>query len=246
MEFPIVSVLIVTYDRPKEIRITIEALRKHIQYPKDKLRYHLCDDSSPGDYVYHIQEDFRDLGITATITNRKGWGANTNKGLKHCWSQSDYVLLSEDDRPPTKPYNLDKAVALLASTKDCGRPEAAEPRKPIGCIRLGGIASHWLTLQSREADTGLGKLNYLHILKRSPFLNVWSNQPNVTHRRFFDYYGLFPEGRGLADTETTFAHMVKDKSSGPWVCTLTNGIDVAQDHIGHSRQSSGLDIGFKG
>jgi len=244
MDFPEVSVLIVTYDRPREIRITIAALLQHAQYPKDKLHYHICDDGTGGDYIYRIQQDFKDLNITATLTDRMGWGANVNKGLKHCWGHSDYVLLTEDDRPPTKPYYLDKAVAIMASPKDCGRPEAAEPRQPIGCIRLGGIASHWLTLQSREADTGIGKLNYLHILKSSPFLNVWSNQPNITHRRFFDYYGLFPEGRGLADTETTFAHMVKDRKKGPWTCVLTNGIDVAQDHIGTSRQATDQDVGF--
>ncbi|MHA2263543.1 MAG: glycosyltransferase family 2 protein [Candidatus Thorarchaeota archaeon] len=245
MDFPVVSVLIVTYDRPREIRQTIAALDKHIHYPRDKLRWHLCDDSSPGDYVYEIQRDFKHLGITATLTDRKGWGANVNKGLKFCWKESDIVLLNEDDRPPTKQYNLEKAVALLASIKDCGRPEAAKPRKPIGAIRLGGIASHWLTLQSREAETGIGKLNYLHILHNSPFLNVYSNQPFISHRRFFDFYGLYPEGRSLADTETIYAHKVKDTEGGPWVCILTNGIDTAQDHIGRSRQATGLDIGHK-
>ena len=246
MDFPEVSILVVTYERPEEIRITIDALRRHIQYPAEKLRWHICDDGSGDNYVYKIQQDFKDLNITATITNRQGWGANANKGLKHCWATSDYVLLTEDDRPPIKPYGLDKAVAILAASPgDCHKPEGAPPRSPIGCIRLGGIASHWLTLQSRETDTIMGKLNYLHILKSSPFLNVWSNQPNVTHRRFFDYYGLFPEGRGLADTETIFARSVKDARKGPWVCILTNGIDVAQDHIGHSRQASDQDVGYK-
>jgi len=241
MELPIVSVLIVTYDRPTEIRKTIRALREHIKYPADKLRYHIADDSSPGNYIYDLQQDFKDLGLTVTITDRKGFGANVNKGLIHCWNTSDIVLFNEDDRPPIKTYDLEKAVALLLSEKDSGRPEGAPKRQPIGMIRLGGIASHWMTLQSREAETFMGKLNYLHILKRSPFLNCYSNQPFISHRRFFDYYGLYPEHTPLAQTETQYAMKFKHKGGGPWICILTNGIDVAQDHIGKSRQGTELD-----
>ena len=245
MKFPIVSVLIVTYDRPREIRLTIEALRRHIKYPKDNLRYHIADDGTGENYVYKAQQDFKDLNITATITDRKGFGANVNKGLRHCWGISDYVLFNEDDRPPIKTYDLEKAVALLMSEKDCNKPEGAPPRGKLGVFRLGGVASHWLTLQSREADTVLGKLNYLHILKSSPFLNCYSNQAFMSHRRFFDYYGLYPEGASLAATETTYANTFKHKKGGPWICILTDGIDTAQDHIGASRQGSKEDIGFK-
>lgn len=241
MDFPTVSVLIVTYDRPKEIRRTISALREHIRYPADKLRWHIADDNSPGNYVYEIQQEFKELNITATVTDRKGFGANVNKGLIFCWQAGDLVIFNEDDRPPTKPYDIEKAVALLMSQKDCGRPEGAEKREAIGLIRLGGIASHWLTLQSREAETFLGKLNYLHIRKDSPFLNCYSNQPFIAHRRFFDFYGMYPEGTALAETETQFAMRFKHRKSGPWICTLTNGIDTAQEHIGVSRQGTELD-----
>lgn len=241
----IVSVLIVTYDRPREIRETIEALKKHVKYPRDELRWVVCDDGTSGNYVYHIQQDFPELNIRATITPRKGFGANVNKGLKHCWNTSDFVLFNEDDRPPIKTYDLEKAVALLSSTKDAHKPEGASARGQIGCVRLSGIASHWMTLQSREADTSIGKLNYLHLLKSSPFLNIWSNQPSIIHRRFFDCYGLFPEGISLGETETVFAKTFKHKKGGPWICILTDGIDTAQRHIGHSRQGSEHDIGSK-
>jgi glycosyltransferase involved in cell wall biosynthesis len=243
MELPIVSILIVTYDRPEEIRRTIRALKEHVKYPADKLRYHLADDSSPGTYIYDIQQDFKELKITATVTHRKGFGANVNKGLIYCWNTSDFVLFNEDDRPPNKPYDIEKAVALLSSTRDCGRPEGAQKREEIGMVRLGGIASHWMTLQSRETETFMGKLNYLHILKRSPFLNCYSNQPFIAHRRFFDYYGLYPENISLAETETAYAMRFKHKKGGPWICILTNGIDTAQDHIGISRQNTEFDKG---
>ena len=245
MNYPLVSILIVTYDRPREIRRTIAALAKHIRYPPDRLHWHICDDGTGNNYIYKIQQDFKELNITATITERRGFGANVNKGLKHCWGQSDYVLFNEDDRPPIKTYDIEKSVALLMSEKDCARPEAAKARGTLGMVRCAGVASHWLTLQSREAETILGKLNYLHILKSSPFLNCYSNQAFIAHRRFFDYYGLYPEGRSLADTETTYAHTFKHKKGGPWICILTNGIDVAQDQIGASRQGSKEDVGFK-
>lgn len=244
MEHPTIAILIITYDRPREIRQTINALKQHVKYD-GPIHWHLADDGSPGLYVEDIKRDYADLHFTATITDRQGFGANVNKALTYCHAKTDYVFLIEDDRPPIKTFDFDRAVALLMSNDDAGKPEAATERKPIGAIRLGGIAGHWLWLELREANTPIGVLNYLHILHNSPFLNVYSNQPYMTHRRFWSVYGMLPEGKGLADTETTFAHRVKDKADGPWICCLHDGIEVAQNHIGHSRQATDLDIGYK-
>ena len=237
MSFPDVSVIIVTYDRPKEIRRTIYALKKHLKY-NGKLLFHLADDSSPGTYIHDIKQEFPYLNFTATITDRKGWGANVNKALVNCWERSDFVFLIEDDRPPTKTYDFNKGVALLLSKDDAHKPEAATKRETIGLVRYDGIAGHWLNLELREAATEIGNLNYLHVLKNSPFLNCFSQHPFLSHRRFHDHYGMHPEGLSLAQTETIYAHKFKDSKTGPWIVTLDDGIALANDHIGISRQNS--------
>ena len=63
MDWPTVSILIVTYDRPVEIRKTIVALSTHLSYP-GKLIYHIADDHTPDDaYLPRIKSDFRELVI---------------------------------------------------------------------------------------------------------------------------------------------------------------------------------------
>jgi hypothetical protein len=256
IDWPLVYILLVTYDRVDEIQQTIRALHRHILYPRDRLRFHLADDHSPpvdltarGEghgnepYEHYIRRQFPDLTWSVTQTDRKGWGANVNKGMDHCLSHVDYVFLIEDDYVALRDVNLRAGVALLESVEDRHKPAAAWPRRPISAVRYDGIAAHWLHLQLREAKTRLGPMQYLAIDHNSPFLNVYSNRPHLMHRRFRDAYGRYPEGLSLADTEDTYAHRVKEKISGPWVVTLWDGVPKAFDHVGHSRQGSQHDTG---
>lgn len=245
MDFPVVSILIVTYDRPVEIRRTIDALRKHVRYPRDKLRWTMADDGSEGNYVYNIQQDFKDLSITATISKRGGWAVNVNKGMKFCWGISDYVFLCEDDYVARRTINLEKGVALLMSKEDAGIPEGVEKRKPIALLRYDGLQAHWAALQLRESKSAIGNIHYLKIHHNSPFLPIYSNRPHLKHRRFHDYYGMYAEGQSLAATEIGFTKKVKQKPDGPWLCILEDGITLAFDHVGKSRQGTDKDVGFK-
>lgn len=255
-DWPLVYILLITYDRPTEIQQTISALLHHLLYPRDRLRFHLCDDHSPpvdldarGEghgsepYVHYVRRHFPDLTWSATQTDRRGWGANVNKGLDHCFSHSDYVFLIEDDYVALRDIDLRAGVALLESTDDHHKPFPASPRRLIGAVRYDGIAAHWLHLQLREASTRTGSIHYLAIDHSSPFLNVYSNRPHLQHRRFRDAYGRYPEGLRLGETESTYAQRVKDKDDGPWLVTLWDGIPKAFEHIGHSRQGSDQDIG---
>lgn len=243
MDFPQVSVLIVTYDRPKEIRQTIYALLKHLKYPREKLLWHLADDNSPEQYLDDIKREFKYLHFTATVTDRKGWGANVNKAQLFCQDKSDFIFLIEDDYVAQRQIDLEQGVALLASEHDRHKPEEATARKPIGLVRYDGIQAHWLNLELREAQTGIGAVHYMHILHNSPFLNVYSNRPHLKHRRFHDNYGNYEEGLNLGETESGFAHRVKHSKDRVWITVLQSGIQKSFEHIGHSRQHTELDIG---
>jgi len=48
-------------------------------------------------------------------------------------------------------------------------------------------------------------------------------------------------GKSLGETESAFAHRIKDVLAGPKLVTLENGIVRAFDHIGKSRQGTELD-----
>ena len=231
MDFPQVYILIVTYDRPKEIRQVIYGLLKHLKYPREKLLWHLADDNSPGTYLEDIKREFHYLDFTATITERKGWGANVNKAMVYCWNKSSYVFLIEDDYVAQREIDLERGVALLM----------ADER--IGAIRYDGISAHDLNLALREIQTDLDMIDALFIQGDSPHLNIYSNRPHLKKRKFHDVYGLYPVGQKLGETESMFAHRVKDRyHKSPKIAVLDNGIVRAFDHIGHSRQGTNLDV----
>lgn len=227
--FPPLTVLIVTYDRPREIRQTIDALLHRVDY-RGSIRWHVADDASPGNYIAELLDDFRYLDMHHTITNRKGWGANVNKALTSI--TTDYIYLNEDDYVAQCDLDLNRGVALLEANDD------------LGIVRYDGITGHTLDLELREQDTRLGRLNYCRISKRSPHLNVYSHRPHLKHRRLHDMVGLYKEGLSLGETEEEFAHRIKDKFSDdpPHIAILPEGIPRAFSHIGHSRQGSEHDL----
>lgn len=226
-EWPIVVVLIVTYDRPMEIRATIQALKKHLVY-QGELRWTICDDGSPDGYLRDIRADFSELWFTVSRTERKGWGANVNRGIA-LLDRRYYFFLIEDDYVAQRNIDLTSGMALLGALPD------------LGAIRYDGLAGHGLDLDLRETNTAIGRMNYLRLRKSSPCLNVYSNRPHLTAPHFHESYGMYVEGRTLGQTEEEFAHRVKDKK-GPDIASLVDGIPLAFDHIGRTRQNTVEDV----
>ena len=225
--WPDLAVQLITYNRPGEIRRVIVALSKHLQY-KGKLVWYLADDGSPGNYVLEIQRDFPKLNFQASITKRLGWGANVNKCMQKIAEK--HIFLCEDDYVALYPLDLNKGVALLDS------------KASIGLVRYDGLAGHRLNLAIEEVDTRLGVLQYLEILKNSRGLNVYSNRPHLKHAKFHRAYSNYPMNKPLGETESSFAHRVKDAlEKGPRLVALENGIIRAFDHIGKSRQATEFD-----
>ena len=228
MNWPSLTVLLVTYDRPKEIRKTIDALKDRIDYP-GKLRWHIADDSSPGNYLPALFVDYPELRFTATATNRKGWGANVNKALGYI--KTDYVFLCEDDYVAQRPLNLRDGVSILGAV-----PE-------LGLIRYDGLAGHiGLRLWLKEAKANGKTINYLQLdRKHSGHLNVYSNRPHLRHRRLLYAVGPYAEGHRLGMTEEAYALRIIDTDPGCELAILADGIPRAFLHIGKSRQGTELD-----
>ena len=224
---PKVTILLVTYDRPIEIRKTIDALIQHIKYDGE-LNWHIADDSTGGNYIEKIFRDYPKLNFTATVTKRAGWGANVNKALSSI--KNDFIFLCEDDYVALKDIQLNHGVALLSGTKELGE------------VRYDGIAGHvGLVLELKEFHS----INYLVIDKeKSSHFNVYSNRPHLRHRRFHDLLGMYPEGISLGETETSYAGRVKNAIGYADVAILSNGVERAFEHIGKTRQGTEQDVGF--
>ncbi len=264
-EWPPVTIIVCTYNRPTEIRKTIQALCQRLHYPD--LRWIIADDGSPGSYVTEVTHWMIDALavnpdlIECTITERKGWGANVNAALAA--AQTEYIYFTEDDYVLLRPLDLRPYVALM------------ECDTWVGLVRLGivghaGIVatllesdiSAWLPgYQENDSNRGYegnGRLGYWRIspeLSAGPFgFYIYSNRPHLKHVRFHDEYGWYREGAKLADTEHAMNHAIRDVRSrylsaghGPVgfqyqeiVCPA-NWVLWHFDHIGKSRQDSEYD-----
>jgi len=229
----VVTITIVTFARPKEIRKTIYAFLKHQNYPLEHLHFHLADNDTEKrtgiqNYAQDIMSEFKYLSWTYSNEQRHGWGYNVNTALKAI--QTDYAFLIEDDYVATSDIDLLSGITLM------------EHQTNIGLVRYDGVAAHnGLILHLRELKLENDTIDYCLIDKDSAHLNVYSNRPHLRHKRFTECYGLYKEGVSLGSTEESMAHNVKSKKECCDIAILGNGITRAFDHIGASYQNGVYD-----
>lgn len=247
MNLPSLAIVIVTYDRPEEIRKMVMALKSHLRYD-GSLVWYVADDCSPGDYALHLRSWMQDLLMQQVRLVRpehnSGWGANVNNCLR---SVKEMVVFQiEDDYILQRPIEMTPLVLLLMLNEQ------------VGLIRLDGIAGHRLHAEINELDlrSGLpdyqqsklcnpGKLYYWRLNPHSHELYVYSNRPHIKHRRFHHFFGPYPERLKLGQTEESFAHRVKDHmmrlADTPQI-VVPMGFELPSfDHIGISHQHTEFD-----
>lgn len=223
MVLPAIRLVIVTFNRPKEIRVVINSLQKNLRYD-GKILWRLADDGSPRGYVADILKEYEHLSMDAIITDRGGWGRNVNNALRA--TTEPYIFLIEDDYVSLFPIDLNSGVTVM------------EEEPEIGVVRYDGLSGHTLNLKLREVKG----IPVLYIDQKSPHLNVYSNRPHLKSKKFHDVMGYYVEGESLGATEDNFAHRVKDYKKGDMqIVALYDGIRQAFDHIGKSWQGGEYD-----
>lgn len=246
--FPPLTVSLITYDRIHELERTLTALADNLTYAGE-LRWLISDDSTGGDYLKAIKAlpvvKAHKMKVIST-QQRSGWGANANWLNAHI--DTDYQFFVEDDYVLSKPLDLTVGVALM------------ETKPHLGYLRYRGTAGDTPVFHQFEARIGdkipgyregvpmvAGRLTYLQFDGNSPTLYIYSHGAQLKHKRFHDYYGAYPVGLKLGETEEHFAHIVKakmqaDPDNAPACVILPEWIPMFFDHIGKSRQLTELDI----
>lgn len=229
-EWPDVTVLIITWNRPKVVRQVIQVLQEKLHYPGE-IRWHLADDTSPGSYVADILRDFPALQFSHTITpKRSGWGGNVNMALRAM--KTPYVFQIEDDQLALRQLDIESGVFVMQQDPS------------VGLVRYDGLEGHRVTLYMDETPKIKGRrVHFLRVRRKLTMgLAGYSNRPHLKHPGFHIAYGLYPEGFSLGSTEELFAWRVMH-SEGPDVVALSSGIERAFRHMGKSRQATKEDIG---
>lgn len=225
-EWPDISVLIPTYNRAEIVHAAI------VQFDRNALY--------PGKFVFYVGIDGDDdtkeklegsiyaneivcLNGPRKTTGIGNLGANLNMLISS--AKSDILFQMDDDHILVRKLDLAPHVYRLMS----------DPKS--GWVRLMWIGGHKYTATLDGA--------YWVVDWNSPEVYITSNRPHLKRKDFHLYYGMYPEGLKLGQTEEEFSHQCIDVAKadggvGPHVLIpLGVRTEDSWDHIGHSWQLQG-------
>lgn len=245
LEWPIVTVLVCTYNRPNELLQTLDSLDQNLMYPPECIKWVIADDCSNYDVGELLSRNlWVNFKVIRTPQN-SGWGANVNNAMKHI--DSPYIFFTEDDYILRRSLDLIVGVALMECAPRVGMLRYFGPGGDVG-IRYDqkeANISAWLP-EYRDCLGLRGKVTYLEIAGDSDSLWIYSNRPHLKRADFHGFYGDYPQGKRLGATEESYAHTVKDglrayPDTAPQVAVLPAWIPPAFDHIGQTYQLTEAD-----
>jgi len=189
MHWPLLSIVVCTYNRGPLLLATLQHLEQHLYYEGEQ-RLIIADDGSDDGTVDAVLARFPRAHIV--VSDRVGLGANTNAGLRVAFAFGEYILQLQDDMHLLTTLDLHPHVERLREDETCG------------FIRLWGVGGH--------RYEGRLEGNYWRIYWHSDELYIPSDRPHIKHRRFHDFYGMYPEGLKTAHTEDHWCHQCKNRA----------------------------------
>jgi len=186
-EWPLVSVLFVTYKRFDLLKLTVESFLRETDYPN--LELVVADDGS-GD---RIQSQIRTLPIDtfAFSTRNKGLGANNNLGLGHC--KGDYILMLQDDWECHGPREyLKNAVSVMEANPSVGIVNFVGANHPADKTQrlAGSVEPCYITPQALQD----GHMDHF----------LYSDNPHLRSRAMMEFMGLYIEDRDMEKCEIDY------------------------------------------
>jgi hypothetical protein len=211
-DWPIIAILLITYKRTELAQRTIRGVKQFLDYPKDKLVWHVADDGSS---AQHVDTVLHTISVGAGYTNaeRRGVGHSMNMGMDACLLRADYILWLEDDWELTAPFDLRPCVQLLTERED------------VGMVRLGYISPGI----RGELIGGAGRLWWR--LDKGPTY-TFTGHASLRHRRFCEAYGHYQEGLAAGETEIAMCTTVNNRIGPAVVVPAFTGEWGPFGHIG--------------
>jgi glycosyltransferase involved in cell wall biosynthesis len=101
IEAPIFSIVIPTYNRPKQLAACLQACGR-LDYPHDRFEIIIVDDGSPDPIEVHKKDGSNLPRITCLRQFNAGPGSARNMGAQH--ARGDILAFTDDDCAPTKQW----------------------------------------------------------------------------------------------------------------------------------------------
>lgn len=184
---PLIAILFLAYRRADLSVRTINSTCKNLIYPKENIRFYLCDDGSPKEEHQVVLDCLKDngqhvLGEHNERIRAKGQeetffaGKSYNLGLGICHQATDFVLVLENDWELDEPLDLVPHVKLLQERED-----------------VGAVTFRILSAGADVHTVGHNGRMYLNYLRTTQY--AFSGNPYIRHARFTKRYGWFAEDR---------------------------------------------------
>lgn len=192
--YPLVSVLFITYKRVELLERSFRAFLENTDYPN--LETVIADDGSGAE----IQERIRKLpaDVFALAPKNRGLGANNNNGRRHC--SGEYILMVQDDCACMGPRDYLKNTILMMEANPsigivnyCGVPHPVD----MGGMLQGSPETCYII--SRPYEDG----------KREYFL--YTDQPHVISREALEHVGEYSELRDMEACEDDYSRRWRDQ-----------------------------------
>jgi len=187
IEWPLVSVLFVTYKRIDLLKKAVESFRQNTDYPR--LELVIADDGSGTEIQAEIGK--LPVDVFALAPKNRGLGANNNNGIRHC--NGKYVLMVQDDWECRGPVDyLTNAVSVFEANPQlgfinfAGAPHPADLNLPL----KGSAEPCYVTPRPYE---GSDKEEFLYC-----------DQPHLRSRTSLDAIGPYIEDRDMEKCETDY------------------------------------------
>lgn len=181
MDYPDITVAIISYKRPEILRETLGQFFDLLRY-EGEIRYLVSHDGDASETrkLLHDKLGWHNVVKIIGEGERRGLGANNNQALRGC--DTDIVLHTQDDYHLLKPLDLTEHVEKLLVDETAG------------WIRL--------KLTAGQDFTATVKDRYWRVSWHSQGHYIASDQPHLKHwPRFHGYYGMYLEGVTVVETE---------------------------------------------
>lgn len=194
-EFPLVSVLFVTWKRFDLLKPTVEAFLRNTDYPN--LELVITDDGSAPE----IQALIRTLPAHKFSLPRehRGLGANNNNGLRLCAGK--YILMIQDDCICQGPADyLKNTIRVMEANPQVGLVNYYGDPHPLDKHHpLHGCHEHCHTMRPMPKEG-----NHEHFL--------YTDQPHVISREALDAVGYYLEDRDMEECEKDYTRRWRDQT----------------------------------
>jgi glycosyltransferase involved in cell wall biosynthesis len=194
-DWPLVSVVFVTYKRFDLLKLTVESFLRKTDYPN--LELVVADDAS-GD---EVQQQIRTLPVDvfAFAERNRGLGANNNLGLRHC--SGECILMLQDDWECHGPNEyLRNAVSVMQANPSVGIINfVGADHPPDRDQRLEGSDEPCYVTPKALAG---GHMEHF----------LYSDNPHLRSRAMMDFMGFYLEDRDMEKCEIDYNHRWQEQT----------------------------------